>query len=77
MAPRDSEEELHPSFSTLGRWNYLRFILLLFLIHHVIYFALESFSYAHIEDAVISLGVSYVVSVLVATVVEYVRNPQK
>ncbi len=77
MAPRDSEEELHPSFSTLGRWNYLRFILLLFLIHHVIYYALESFSYAHIEDAVISLGVSYVVSVLVATVVEYVRNPQK
>ena len=29
MVPRDSEEELHPSFSTMGRWNYLQFIALL------------------------------------------------
>ena len=41
MVPRDSEEELLPSFSTMGRWNYLQFIALLLLLHHIIYFALE------------------------------------
>ena len=77
MAPRDSEEELRPSFSTMGRWNYLQFIALLLLLHHIIYFALEGFSYFHIEDIAISMGVSYAASLLLAILVEHVRNPQK
>lgn len=77
MAPRDSEEELRPSFSAMGRWNYLQFIALLLLLHHVIYFALEGFSYFHIEDIVISMGVSYAASLLLIILVERVRNPQK
>ena len=36
MAPRDSDEQLHPSFSAMGRWNYLQFILLLLFLHQVI-----------------------------------------
>ena len=39
MVPRDSEEELHPSFSTMGRWNYLQFIVLLLFLHHLSYIA--------------------------------------
>lgn len=74
MAPRDSEEELHPSFSAMGRWNYLQFMALLLLLHHVIYFALEGFSYFHIEDIAISLGVSYAASLLLIALVENVRN---
>ena len=50
MAPRDSEEELRPSFSAMGRWNYLRYIALLLLLHHLVWFALEGFSYVHIKD---------------------------
>ena len=77
MAPRDSEEELSPSFSTMGRWNYLQFIAFLLLLHHVIYFALEGFSYFHIEDIAISMGVSYAASLLLIILVEHVRNPKK
>ena len=77
MAPRDSEEELHPSFSAMGRWNYLRFIALLLLLHHIIYFALEGFSYFHIADIAISMGISYAVSLLMIVLVEHVRNPKK
>jgi len=76
-APRDSEEELSPSFSTMGRWNYLRFMALLFLAHHIVYFALEGFSCFHIADIAISMGVSYAASLLIAIVVETVRNPKK
>ena len=77
MVPRDSEEELHPSFSTMGRWNYLQFIALLLLLHHTIFCALEGFSYFHIKDIAISMGVSYAASLLLIILVEHVRNPQK
>ena len=77
MVPRDSEEELHPSFSTMGRWNYLQFIALLLLLPHTIFFALEGFSYFHIKDIAISMGVSYAASLLLIILVEHVRNPQK
>ena len=77
MVPRDSEEDLHPSFSAMGRWNYLQFIALLLLLHHLVYFALEGFSYFHIEDIAISMGVSYAASLLLIILVEHVRNPKK
>lgn len=77
MAPRDSEEELRPSFSAMGRWNYLRFIAILLLIHHVVYFALEGFSYFFLKDIAISMGVSYAASLLLIILVEHVRNPKK
>ena len=77
MAPRDSEEELHPSFSAMGRWNYLQFIALLLILHHLVYFALEGFSYFHIEDIAISMGVSFAASLLLIILVENVRNPKK
>ena len=77
MAPRDSEEEFHPSFSEMGRWNYLQFIALLLILHHLVYFALEGFSYFHIEDIAINMGVSFVASLLLIILVENVRNPKK
>ena len=77
MAPRDADEQLHPSFSAMGRWNYLQFILLLLLLHHVIYFALEGFSYFLLTDVAISMCVSYSASLVLILLVERVRNPQK
>ena len=55
-------------------WGFIAFLLLL---HHVIYFALEGFSYFHIEDIAISMGVSYAASLLLIILVEHVRNPKK
>ena len=77
MAPRDSEEELHPSFSAMGRWNYFQFIFLLLLLHHLVYFALEGFSYFHLVDIAISMGVSFAASLLLILLIEHVRNPKK
>jgi len=74
MAPRDSDEELHPSFSAMGRWNYLQFIALLLLLHHVVYFGLEGFSYFRLEDIAISMGVSYAASLLIIMLIEKVRS---
>ena len=77
MAPRDSEEQLNPSFSDMGRWRYFQFIALLLLLHHVIYFALEGFSYFFLTDIAISMGVSYAASLILIILAERIRNPQK
>jgi len=61
----------------MGRWNYFRFIALLLLIHHIIYYALEGFSYFFLTDIAISMGVSYIASLILIILVERVRNPQK
>jgi len=74
MAPRDSDEELHPSISAMGRWNYFRFIALLLLAHHLVWFALEGFSYFYLTDIAISMGVSYVASLLLIILIENIRN---
>ena len=71
------EEELRPSFFTMGRWNHIQFIAVLLLIHHIIYFALEGFSYFFLTDIVISMAVSYVASLILIVLVERIRNPQK
>ena len=77
MSPRDSEEQLRPSFLAMGRWNYVRFLSMLLFLHHVVYFSLEGFSYFHLADVAASMGVSFVFSLLLALVVEQVRNPRK
>ena len=77
MAPRDSDEELHPSFSTMGRWNYLQFIAMLLFLHHIVWFALEGFSYFFLKDIIISMGISYVASLLLITLAEHVRDSKK
>lgn len=73
----NSKEEVHPSFSTLGRWKYTRLIALLLLIHHTTYFALEGFSYFFLTDIAVSMGVSYAFSLMLILLVEHVRNPKK
>lgn len=77
MAPRDSDELLRPSFRTMGRWNHTWFMAQLFLVHHIVFFALEGFSYYHIVDILLSMLVSYVGSMLLALIVERVRNPKE
>ena len=77
MAPRDSEEQLYPSFSDMGRWKYFQFIFILLLLHHLIYFALEGFSYFFLTDIAISMGVSFAASLILILVVEHVRGNKK
>lgn len=76
MAPRDSEENLRPSFRTIGLRGHFQFIAILLLLHHCTYFALESFSYFHLLDAATSMAVSYVASLALILLVEKVRNPK-
>lgn len=74
MVPRDAAEDITPSAKTMGTWNYVRYVMIVFLMHHLVFFMLESFSYFHIADAALAMGASWVGSVVLALTVETFRK---
>jgi len=75
--PKDSLEDMVPNYHTMGVWNHLRYITVLLLIHHVTYFALESFSFYNYTDLGISMGLSFGFSWLAIVVLETLRGEKK
>ena len=74
MAPKESLEDMVPSFRTLGVTKHLHYLLLLTIVHHTAFFLLESFSYFHLVDMLISLGSSIVLSMVIMLTMESVRD---
>jgi rod shape-determining protein MreD len=74
IVPKDAAENIMPTMQTLGTWNYIRYMMIIFLIHHLIYFSLECFSLYHIIDATILMIASWISSVLLALLLENFRN---
>ncbi len=77
MVPKDAPEDLLPNCRTMGRWNHFRYVALIFILHHTVYFALESFSFFHLKDTLISLVSSLALSVSLAWMIESVRGNER
>lgn len=74
MAPRDAAEDIVPTMQTMGTWNYVRYTMIIFMIHHLVYYGLESFSLYHMTDVIILMLTSWVSSVLLALLLETFRK---
>jgi len=74
MAPRDAAEDIVPTLQTMGKWNYVRYTMILFAMHHLVYFGLECFSFYHIADVIMLMLTSWVSSVLMALLLETFRR---
>ena len=74
MAPRDAAEDITPTMQTMGKWNYVRYTMIIFLMHHVVYFGLECFSVYQIADVALLMLTSWVTSVLLALLLESFRR---
>lgn len=72
--PKDALEDMVPNYRTMGVWNHLRYITILLLIHHLAYFALESFSFFNIMDVGIFAGASFVTSWVIIVLMETLRG---
>lgn len=72
--PRDAPEDILPSMQNMGTGNYIRYTMLLFLLHHLFYYVLESFSLYHIADAALLMLTSWCSSVLLALLLESFRR---
>ena len=74
MAPRDAAEDITPTMQTMGKWNYVRYMMIIFFVHHLVYFCLECFSLYHITDAALLMVASWFSSVLLALLLESFRK---
>ena len=74
MAPKDSTEDMMPNFQTMGYGNYTRFFIVLIVIHHLLVFLLESFSYFDSLYLVLSCASSIVLTTSIVWAMEHLLN---
>ena len=74
MAPKDSTEDMMPNFQTMGYGNYVRFFIILIVIHHQLVFLLESFSYFDSLYLVLSCASSIVLTTSIVWAMEHLLN---
>ena len=74
MAPKDSTEDMMPNFQTMGYGNYTRFFIVLIVIHHLLVFLLESFSYFDSLYLVLSCASSIVLTTSIVWAIEHLLN---
>lgn len=73
-APKDCVEDMVPTYASMGRWNHSRYIIILTLVHHALFFLLESFSFFHYRDLLISFAASLALSVVLMLTFETLRH---
>ena len=73
-APKDCLEDMVPSYHSMGRWNHIRYVFLLTLVHHALFFLLESFSFFHLTEVLISFGASLALSFVLMLTLETLRH---
>lgn len=74
LVPKETMETAEPSYSTMGTVRYLTYLFTLFLIHHIVFFALEDFSFADFPGVSMSCLTSLVVSYPLGLLLDYVRR---
>lgn len=74
MAPEDSVEDAPLSFRTMGRWVYVRYVVLLSLLYHAAFFLLEFFSFFNVLDLLLSLAGSWLLTLAFCLAFEGLRS---
>lgn len=75
--PKESLEDMVPNYRTMGTWNHLRYMTILLLVHHIAYFALESFSFFNLKELGISAGTSFASSWIIIALIETLRGKKQ
>lgn len=77
MVPKDSDENMLPSWHTMGMSSYSAYLAIILAVYHVAYFVLEVFSFINPVDMIISIVSSYVLSFILAMSFELFRFAKK
>lgn len=72
--PKDALEDMTPNYHSMGVWNHLRYLTLILVIHHVMYFLLQSMSFYNLYDLALAGGISFGLSWLIVVVMETLRG---
>lgn len=74
MAPKEAVEDMVPNYHTMGRWNHVRYILLLCVLYCIVFFAIESFSYYDLHHLLLTMGSSTLFTFIVVLLLETFRG---
>ncbi len=77
QVPRDSAENLIPSFSTLGFWNYVFFVFLLMAALHSCFYLLDAFTLADLTLTLTSILGGSVLSTFIIICIELLTQTKK
>lgn len=74
QAPKDKDENLVPSFRNMGFWRHVRFVFSLVFAHVASYHLMDSFSFFHLTDLLLSFFSSTIFSFLMVLLLESLRK---
>lgn len=74
FSPREEFENFEPGIHVLGVGPFLRYALLMVLLHHTVLFFLEAFSFARIEFLLLRILCSTLLTVMLVMAIEFIRH---
>ena len=77
MVPKDAVENAVPDMNLLGKYGYISYIAILMLVHHLMYFLLEAFSFFNAMDLLLRFLGSYALSMLLALSIEMLFSSKR
>lgn len=77
MVPRDAAEDVMPTYRSMGARKHVTYVMLIYLIHHLAYFMLETFSFANLTLTLLSMAGSWFLSVVLALTLESLRGRER
>ena len=74
MSPRDSADDLVPTYSSMGIAPHIRFVALLVTVHHAVFYLLEAFTFHHPVQLLIAFLASTALSLALILVLDTMRR---
>ena len=74
FSPRDEYENFEPGIYTLGVWGFVRYAVVMCLLHHAALFFLEAFSFVNFGYMSLRILCSTLLTVLLVMSIEFVRH---
>ena len=77
FTPHDQDDDFVPSMRSMGVARYLFYTYFTFLIFHIVFYALDAFTLAHLQQALIGLLFGHSLAFVIILFVELIKNPVK
>ena len=74
FSPRDEYDNFEPGIYTLGIWGFVRYALVVVLLHHMVLYFLEYFSFAHFGGLLLRVVCSALLTMMLLLALEFVRH---
>ena len=77
FVPREHEDDLVPSYRSMGALKHISLMTSVVVVHHLVYFALEALNYFTHTALLVSLGLSTALSLVVMMALDTLRDRKK